>query len=46
MAAEVRPQPFPELDRAGSFGIAEARARILKAQAVFLDRLAAVIAGS
>jgi predicted NUDIX family NTP pyrophosphohydrolase len=41
-----RKQPFPELDRAGWFGIAEARARILKAQAVFLDRLAAVIAGS
>ena len=39
-------QPFPELDRARWFGIAEARAKILKGQAVFLDRLAAVIAGN
>lgn len=39
-----RKQPFPELDRAGWFRIAEARAKILKGQAVFLDRLEAMLA--
>jgi predicted NUDIX family NTP pyrophosphohydrolase len=34
-----RQQSFPELDRASWFGIAEARLKILKGQAVFLDRL-------
>jgi predicted NUDIX family NTP pyrophosphohydrolase len=32
-------QSFPELDRASWFGVAEARLKILKGQAVFLDRL-------
>lgn len=32
-------QKFPEIDRAAWFGIAEARSRILKGQAVFIDRL-------
>jgi predicted NUDIX family NTP pyrophosphohydrolase len=32
-------QQFPEIDRAAWFDIAEARARILKGQAVFIDRL-------
>lgn len=39
-----RRQMFPELDRAGWFEIEEARAKILKGQAVFLDRLLAAIA--
>jgi len=34
-----RRQSFPELDRASWFGVAEARLKILKGQAVFLDRL-------
>jgi len=34
-----RRQTFPELDRAAWFGLAEARAKILKGQAVFIDRL-------
>ena len=34
-----RRQSFPELDRASWFGIGEARLKILKGQAVFLDRL-------
>jgi predicted NUDIX family NTP pyrophosphohydrolase len=34
-----RQQSFPELDRAGWFGMAQARDKILKGQAVFLDRL-------
>ena len=34
-----RRQSFPELDRASWFGIAEARLKILKGQAVFLDYL-------
>ena len=34
-----RRQQFPELDRAAWFNVADARARILKGQAVFLDRL-------
>ena len=37
-------QTFSELDRAEWFGIAEARTKILKGQAVFLDRLLTVIA--
>ena len=32
-------QSFPEIDRASWFGIAEARLKILKGQAVFLDQL-------
>lgn len=39
-----RRQMFPELDRAVWFEIEEARAKILKGQAVFLDRLLAAIA--
>ena len=34
-----RRQSFPEIDRASWFGIAEARLKILKGQAVFLDYL-------
>jgi predicted NUDIX family NTP pyrophosphohydrolase len=34
-----RRQIFPELDRAGWFDIAEARQKILKGQALFLERL-------
>jgi predicted NUDIX family NTP pyrophosphohydrolase len=34
---------FPEIDRAGWFGLAEARERILPAQAPFLDRLAELL---
>jgi predicted NUDIX family NTP pyrophosphohydrolase len=34
-----RRQAFPEVDRAGWFGLAEARERINPAQAAFLDRL-------
>jgi predicted NUDIX family NTP pyrophosphohydrolase len=34
-----RTQSFPELDRAAWFDVPEARARILKGQVVFLDRL-------
>jgi predicted NUDIX family NTP pyrophosphohydrolase len=41
-----RRQMFPELDRAAWFEIEHARAKILKGQAVFLDRLLAAIAGS
>jgi predicted NUDIX family NTP pyrophosphohydrolase len=41
-----RRQMFPELDRAAWFEIEDARAKILKGQAVFLDRLLAAIAGS
>jgi predicted NUDIX family NTP pyrophosphohydrolase len=32
-------QTFPELDRAAWFNVAEARAKILKGQAVFIDQL-------
>ena len=39
-----RRQMFPELDRAVWFEIEVARAKILKGQAVFLDRLLAAIA--
>ena len=38
-----RRQSFPELDRASWFGVAEARLKILKGQAVFLDRLVEVL---
>jgi predicted NUDIX family NTP pyrophosphohydrolase len=34
-----RLRTFPELDRAAWFGVAEARDKILKGQAVFIDRL-------
>jgi predicted NUDIX family NTP pyrophosphohydrolase len=34
-----RRQSFPELDRASWFSVAEARLKILKGQAVFLDDL-------
>ena len=34
-----RRQSFPEIDRASWFGVAEARLKILKGQAVFLDYL-------
>ncbi|HUK58884.1 MAG TPA: NUDIX domain-containing protein [Stellaceae bacterium] len=39
-----RRQSFPEVDRAGWFSLAEARRRINKSQAAFLDRLAAELA--
>ena len=38
-----RRQTFPELDRAEWFGINVAHAKILKGQAVFLDRLLSAI---
>ena len=38
-------QSFPELDRASWFETEEARERILKGQAVFLDRLQDVLSG-
>ena len=38
-----RRQAFPELDRAAWFEINEAHAKILKGQAVFLDRLLSAI---
>jgi len=41
-----RRQKFPELDRTEWFGINEAHAKILKGQAVFLDRLLSVIVNS
>jgi predicted NUDIX family NTP pyrophosphohydrolase len=34
-----RVQEFPEIDRAAWFGLAEARAKLLKGQVPFLDRL-------
>ena len=34
-----RRRTFPEIDRAGWFGIADARRKILKGQMVFVDRL-------
>jgi predicted NUDIX family NTP pyrophosphohydrolase len=37
---------YPEIDRAGWFGIAEAREKILKGQAGFLDRLLAILRGA
>jgi predicted NUDIX family NTP pyrophosphohydrolase len=36
-------QEFPEVDRAGWFLLAEARARILQGQAAFLDELARLV---
>ncbi len=41
-----RSQEFPEVDRAGWFGLAEARARINPAQAALLDRLVEALGGS
>jgi predicted NUDIX family NTP pyrophosphohydrolase len=38
-----RRQEFPEIDRAAWFSIKEARAKILKGQAVFIDRLLEII---
>jgi predicted NUDIX family NTP pyrophosphohydrolase len=38
-----RQQKFPEVDRAGWFGIEAARTKILAAQAEFLDRLVAAL---
>lgn len=38
-----RRQSFPEIDRAGWFPVPAARAKILAGQAVFLDRLLAVL---
>ena len=38
-----RRQSFPEIDRASWFSVAEARFKILKGQAVFLDRLLATL---
>jgi predicted NUDIX family NTP pyrophosphohydrolase len=38
-----RRQTFPELDRAAWFNVAEARAKILKGQAVFIDQLLDVL---
>ena len=37
-----RHESFPELDRAGWFGMTQARDKILKGQAVFLDRLSEI----
>lgn len=36
-------QSFPEIDRAAWFGVADARHKILKGQALFIDRLLAAI---
>jgi predicted NUDIX family NTP pyrophosphohydrolase len=38
-----RMQAFPEVDRAGWFGLEEARDRLNPAQAAFLDRLSALL---
>jgi predicted NUDIX family NTP pyrophosphohydrolase len=40
-----RSQEFPEVDRAGWFGLAEARERINPAQAALLDRLNEAVGG-
>jgi predicted NUDIX family NTP pyrophosphohydrolase len=40
-----RLQDFPEIDRAGWFGLAEARGKLGKGQLPFLDRLAALVSG-
>ena len=40
-----RRQSFPEIDRAGWFAIDAARDKILPGQAVFLDRLVAIVKG-
>jgi predicted NUDIX family NTP pyrophosphohydrolase len=37
-----RIRPFPEVDRAAWFAVAEARRRIVPAQAAFLDALTAL----
>jgi predicted NUDIX family NTP pyrophosphohydrolase len=39
-----RRQSFPEIDRADWFNIADARLKILKGQAIFIDRLLAALA--
>ena len=39
-----RSQDFPEIDRAAWFALDEARVKIIKGQAVFLDRLKAALA--
>jgi predicted NUDIX family NTP pyrophosphohydrolase len=41
----ARLQEFPEVDRAEWFGLKEAREKILRGQAVFLDRLGAALDG-
>jgi predicted NUDIX family NTP pyrophosphohydrolase len=38
-----RRQSFPEIDRAAWFSVTEARVKILKGQAVFIDRLLAAL---
>lgn len=40
-----RMQHFPEVDRAAWFGVDEARAKLVKGQVPFLDRLLGLIAG-
>ncbi len=40
-----RSQEFPEVDRAGWFGLEEARRRLLRGQVGFLDRLEELLAG-
>ena len=40
-----RTQEFPEVDRAGWFGLEEARRKILRGQLGFLDRLEQLLAG-
>ncbi|HLN16263.1 MAG TPA: NUDIX domain-containing protein [Acidimicrobiales bacterium] len=41
-----RRQSFPEVDRAGWFGLETARTKLLAAQVPFIERLAALVAGS
>jgi predicted NUDIX family NTP pyrophosphohydrolase len=38
-----RRRSFPEIDRAAWFDVAEARVKILKGQAVFIDRLTKIL---
>ena len=40
-----RTQEFPEVDRAGWFGLEEARRKLLRGQVGFLDRLEELLAG-
>ena len=40
-----RTQEFPEVDRAGWFGLEEARRKLLRGQVGFLDRLEKLLAG-
>jgi len=40
-----RIREFPEVDRAGWFGLAEARDKLVAGQRVFLDRLAELLSG-